>query len=317
MPDPVKLKRPWLVAVWPGMGHVALSAGFYLLAKLGMHQISELTGAGLFDVDQVIVKRGRIQPTQRPRNRFFLWQAPEGQRDIVVFIGEAQPPMGKYPFCENLIDYARDLGVEHLFTFAALATQMPLEQRSRVFVAATEHVELPTLSDEGLSLEVLQEGYIGGLNGVLLGAAADKGMPGTCLLGEMPHVFAQLPFPKASLAVLKVFAAMAEIKIDFAELTQQAEAVEHRLSEFLAKIEKQLAEVQRQAAGEESADELTFAPVDEDDALDPQDVRRIEALFEAAVLDRTKAYELKSELDRLEVFRDYEDRFLDLFKQDE
>lgn len=315
MPDLVKLKRPWLVAVWPGMGHVALSAGFYLLAKLGMHQISELTGTGLFDVDQVVVKRGRIQPTQRPRNRFFLWQAPEGQRDIVVFIGEAQPPMGKYPFCENLIDYARDLGVERLFTFAAMATQMPLEQPSRVFVAATEDVELPTLGEDGLSLEVLQEGYIGGLNGVLLGAAADKGMPGTCLLGEMPHVFAQLPFPKASLAVLKVFATMAEIKIDFAELTQQAEAVEHRLSEFLAKIESQFAKAQQQAE-EEPNDELAFAPMEEDDALDPQDAQRIEDMFEAAEADRTKAYELKSELDRLEVFPDYEDRFLDLFKQD-
>ena len=38
-------------------------------------------------------------------------------------------------------------------------------------------------------------------------------------------------------------------------------------------------------------------------------------MFEAAELDRTKAYELKSELDRLEVFQEYEDRFLDLFKQ--
>ena len=30
----LKLKNPWLVAVWPGMGHVAMSAGYYLMAKL-------------------------------------------------------------------------------------------------------------------------------------------------------------------------------------------------------------------------------------------------------------------------------------------
>ena len=27
MPDTPNLNRPWLVAVWPGMGHVALNAG--------------------------------------------------------------------------------------------------------------------------------------------------------------------------------------------------------------------------------------------------------------------------------------------------
>ena len=31
--------------------------------------------------------------------------------------------------------------------------------------------------------------------------------------------------------------------------------------------------------------------------------------------DRSKAYELKRELDRLELYKDYEDRFLDLFKK--
>ena len=43
--------------------------------------------------------------------------------------------------------------------------------------------------------------------------------------------------------------------------------------------------------------------------------RQIEQLFEQALQDRSKAYELKRELDRLEVFGEYEDRFLDLFKK--
>jgi hypothetical protein len=37
MADLPKLVHPWLVAVWPGMGNVALNAAFYLLAKLEMH----------------------------------------------------------------------------------------------------------------------------------------------------------------------------------------------------------------------------------------------------------------------------------------
>ena len=35
--------------------------------------------------------------------------------------GEAQPPLGKYTFCRRLIEFARGLGVERVFTFAAMA----------------------------------------------------------------------------------------------------------------------------------------------------------------------------------------------------
>ena len=38
-------------------------------------------------------------------------------------------------------------------------------------------------------------------------------------------------------------------------------------------------------------------------------------VFDHAGKDRSKAFELKRELDRLNVFKEYEDRFLDLFKK--
>ena len=35
------LNDPWLIAAWPGMGAVAISACYYLMAKLGMHLLAE------------------------------------------------------------------------------------------------------------------------------------------------------------------------------------------------------------------------------------------------------------------------------------
>src|SRR6516162_11872801 len=119
-----QLKHPWLVAAWPGMGNVALNAGIYLLAKLGMNVIAEFEADGVFDVEHVEVKEGIIQPGHRPRNRLFAWTDPRRRHDLVVFLGEAQPPIGKYAFCRRLMAYAKDLGVERVFTFAAMATQM-------------------------------------------------------------------------------------------------------------------------------------------------------------------------------------------------
>jgi len=49
----------------------------------------------------------------------------------------------------------------------------------------------------------------------------------------------------------------------------------------------------------------------------PQSVReKIEALFRDAQRDISKARELKEALDYWNVYKDYEDRFLDLFKKD-
>jgi uncharacterized protein len=274
MADEGRLTKPWLVAAWPGMGHVAVSAGYYLMAKLGMHLQAELPARELFDVEHVEVKGGIIRTGRLPRSRFFAWRDPGGRRDLVVFIGEAQPPLGKYAFCRGLIEYARGLGVDRLFTFAAMATQMHPGHEARVFGAATDEETLVELKRAGL--EVLEDGHIGGLNGVLLGAAAEAGLRGACLLGEMPHIFAQLPFPKASLAVLEAFERLSGIEVDLAELSEQAGEMEQRLGQLLAQMEQafgQQAATDEEAVGHEPA---------EVERLSPEDERHLEKLFARA-----------------------------------
>jgi proteasome assembly chaperone (PAC2) family protein len=307
MPEKPQLHHPWLVAVWPGMGQVALNAGVYLLAKLGMNLIAEFEASDLFDVDHVEVKEGIVQAGRRPRNRLFTWTDPKQKHDLVVFLGEAQPPVGKYAFCRQLLAYARQLGVERVFTFAAMATPMHPEHRSRLFGATTDRESLEEL--KRLELEILKEGHIGGLNGVLLGAAVEEGLRGACLLGEMPHLFSQLPFPKASLAILEAFTALTGIDLDLTELSEQAKVMDQQLGELLARMEPTYGQqypTEEAASGPEPT---------EPERLSAADKQRLEGLFEQAAQDRSKAFELKQELDRLGVFKDYEDRFLDLFKK--
>jgi proteasome assembly chaperone (PAC2) family protein len=305
MSEKPKLIHPWLVAVWPGMGNVALNAGIYLLAKLDMNMIAELEAGDLFDVEHVEVKDGIIRTGRVPRNRLFVWTDPNRKHDLVVFLGEAQPPIGKYAFCRQLLRHARELGVERVFTFAAMATQMRPEHRSRVFGAATDRDSLEEL--KRLELEILEDGNIGGLNGILLGAAAENDLHGACLLGEMPHIFSQLAFPKASLAILEVFLVLAGIDLDLGELAEQARILEQQLGQLLAQVEQTYGQ-QEAEEEEESVPEAA-----EEERVDASYRRRIEELFKQAVKDRSKAFELKQELDRLGVFKEYEDRFLDLF----
>ncbi len=305
-----KLHRPVLVAAWPGMGNVAMTAGFYLMAKMEMHALAELSSPDSFEVKHVDVKDGIIRPGRLPASRFYLWQDPNKEQDLVVFLGEAQPPLGNLSYCTRVIQFAKEIGVEQVFTFAAMATDMHPNHASRVFVAAIDQPSLDDLRDR--DVEVLEEGQISGLNGVLLGVAQQQDLRGACLLGEMPHMFIQLPYPKASLAVLQTFVAMSKIPLDLTELGEQADTVDEQLGDLMASLE------QRMRAGVEQEDEAEqpylAEPVDES-ALDAESQHRLEELFEQAARDRRKAYELKRELDRLGVFEEYENRFLDLFKQ--
>jgi uncharacterized protein len=125
----------------------------------------------------------------------------------------------------------------------------------------------------------------------------------------MPHMFSQLPYPKASLAILKVFTRMKNLELDFSELAEQAQMMDQQLGELLSRVE----ETYGQQKSEE--EESYSAEPAEEPGLDPADEQWIERLFEEATQDRSKAFELKRGLDRLGVFKDYEDRFLDLFKK--
>jgi DNA-binding protein YbaB len=126
----------------------------------------------------------------------------------------------------------------------------------------------------------------------------------------MPHIFSQLPFPKASLAILEVFTTIAGIHLDFSDLAEQARHMDQQLGELLSQVEEKYGP-QFPAEAEEG---YRAEPVEEE-SLKSADQQRIEDLFQQAVKDRSKAFELKQELDRLKIFKNYEDRFLDLFKK--
>lgn len=314
MASQIKLHRPWLVAVWPGMGYVGMNAGYYLMAKMGMHAVAEFAAGELFDPECADVSGGLIRVGRLPRSQFFVGNDSGHQKhDILLFVGEAQPASGKYALCQRLVECAQNLGVERIFTFASMATPMHPEQPARVFAAATDAATLAEFQQQ--EVELMDEGQIGGLNGLLLGVAAERGMHGACLMGEIPQIFAPIPSPKATLAVLEAFAQVAGIEMDFGELQEHAENVERQLGELLTQIEA-VVEGQISFSEQESdnADE-EVSPADVKPSLSPADKQRIETLFEQAQKKRAKAYELKSELDRLEVFAEYEDRFLDLFEK--
>ena len=323
MAEPHNTRETWLVAAWPGMGSVGVAAAAYLVNKLSARLIHEVPARDVFDQMHIDVKEGLARAGRLPRSMFFEWSNPSNNHDLLIFLGEAQPPHHGYSFCHKLLDYAAHRDIKRIVTFAAMATQLHPKQSPRVFGVATNGETIREL--QALESNILKEGQISGLNGVLLAAGLERGIPGMCLLGELPFFAAGVPNPKASKAVLELFATMADIEIDLTDIDRQAKAVEQTHMQILEKL-REATKQQQAEAGEEGfsipdPEAETDEPADEQakkskkPALDFATRQRIESMFEAANQDRTKAFALKEELDRLGVFEQYENRFLDLFKK--
>jgi proteasome assembly chaperone (PAC2) family protein len=299
------------------MGRVAMTAGYHLMTKLGMQQLGEISAPELLDLDQIHIQHGLIPKARLPRARLLVWDDPREQHDVVLLLGEAQPAQGRYVFCRRLLEHALELHVERVITFAALATPSTPAQCKRVFGVATDNDCLAEL--RRLEVEIFDEGEISGLNGLLPAVGLTMGLPGLCLLGEIPQLYAQLPFPRAALNVLNVFTTMLGCEIDFAELANEAQLWDEQLAELQQGLERHRSRQQ----GDEGSDEPSEVYGEIDSVTLPEEpvakvtaeqAQRIEQLFAAAMSDRSRAYELKRYLDQLDVFARYEDRFLDLFR---
>lgn len=319
---PTTPSGPWLIAAWPGMGSVAIIAAGYLVQKLGMKPEGAWPGDDHFDVEVVEVHNGMVMRPRLPRLLLYRWKPPQQERELLVLLADAQPASRAYAFAHKLLDRATSLGVERIITFASMASQLHPTEDPAVYAVATD----PRIREEISRFPVhpLERGQISGLNGLLLGAAAERELPGVCLMGEIPFFAARVSNPKAARAVLNVFAQWARIDVDLADLDAHAETTERELVEMLERMRQALEEdeedeestppEQNQSVPRAAEDKSRQAPTPHLDAATQQ---RIEQMFHEATKDRSKAVRLKEELDRLGVFHQYEDRFLDLFRRAE
>ena len=295
MTDRANWHRPWLVAAWPGMGAVAQIAAMHLATRLGMQPVDEFVAAPAAEPSSIRIENGLVLPARAARCVLHGWRDPAARHDLLLMLAGQQPVVGLSAHAHALLDRARGHGVEHVVTFAAMGTAIHPTAEPRAFAIATSATLLAEAGAVGAVS--LAAGEVSGMNGLLLGFANEHGMQGLGLLGEIPFFASGLPNPKAAAAVLRVFGQVAGIALDLAPLHEQARRSEQALLQH-----------SREPAA--AAGPLGAGP-----AVAPAVRERIEQLFAAAPGDRQKALELKAELDRHGLFRAYEDRFLDLFRQ--
>jgi uncharacterized protein len=235
-----ELRYPSLFAAWPGMGNVAFNAARYLIDKLGMEPLGRIDSGPFVLAEGILVQNQKILPLRMPEYRFYFHRHPSERGDVIVFVGDSQPPphLG-YTLARLVIKAAEAWGVQKIYTGAALACSISHMETPRVWGVAT-HPDV--WSDLGRAeIRLLEEGQISGLNGLLLGVAKQAGFEGVCLLGEVPYYTIGTDNPKSTQAVLESLCEFWDIRLDFSELRSEAVRKEMEIEEFIRQGENDTA----------------------------------------------------------------------------
>ena len=233
------LNSPHFIAAWPGMGNVALRAASFLREKLQAEEFAEIAAGDFFPVSGVTIRDNLIDEPRLPRSKFYSWSNRPPLKDIMIFLGDAQPSPGKeYAFANQVMDIALRFRAERTYTFAAMPSNIGHKEVPRVWGVATDARLVEGL--KGFGVQIMAYGHISGLNGSLLGVAKTRGIEGICLLGELPHYATQIENPRASKAVLEVLGNMLDIHIDMAELDKLAECMEAEIEQYVQQIKEEI-----------------------------------------------------------------------------
>jgi proteasome assembly chaperone (PAC2) family protein len=295
--------EPVVLAAWPGMGNAGLITVDFLRKKTGAQLFAEIDMSPFFIPDSIVVKNGIAEFPEIPMSRFFYTHNP----DLIMFESDAQVGgRDGMAIIKTFLDVITRFKAKRIFTFAAFAQPMSYRSPSQVLVTCNSVNLLNSIG--GFGVIPMPDGHIAGLNGLLLGAAAARRIEAVCLLGTIPSYAMNFAYPKASLEIIRTIVRMQNLVIDTAdleesvgEMDQQLAMIEDRIREFFPSVNKEEDE-EMQSIDEEKVPHYVM--------------EKIERLFLEARTDRTRAAELKKELDRWNLFELYEDRFLDLFEDD-
>jgi len=294
----VELTNPVMIAGWPGMGSVALGVVDYLRKTLDAKPLAEMRLDPMATVDSVVVESGVASLPPGPRNTLYYTKNP----DLIILEGEAQlaGPAG-IVLLNKVLDLAVKFKVKAIYTGAAFPLPISHKEDPDVYGAVNKKSLAGIFA--GLEIKAMEEGHISGLNGLILGLAKERDIDAVCLLATMPQYAISLPNPKASGAIIETLEKILNFIVSLEEMDEYIREMDEKMSAIEEKVKDVMAIENK---------ELHSPP--EAKPVPGYITEKIEKLFEEAGKDKSRAKDLKKELDRWDLYKLYEDRFLDLFR---
>ena len=71
-----RLKKPYLIVAWPGMGEVAFKAVEYLIQELKCQEFARILPEDFFYQTGSVISAGILEVPLRPQGKFYYWKNP-------------------------------------------------------------------------------------------------------------------------------------------------------------------------------------------------------------------------------------------------
>jgi uncharacterized protein len=230
-----------LVCGLPGSGYVGKLAADHLVSSFKSKRVAEYSSP-VFPPQVSVREDGTVDP---PRGELYFVSGKKG-KSFFVFTADAQPTTaeGEYELSDAVVKFAKKCGVKRVYTLAAYITGS-FSNSPKVYGAGTSKAVLDSLTEGGATL--MKDGGISGMNGLLIGVAALRGLEGACLLGETSGYVVDAG---ASKAVLELLSKVIGLPIDTSKLKEKAEETQKVISQLQA-----MAEQSREAAPQPGRDQ--------------------------------------------------------------
>ncbi len=240
------LKGATVVVGFPGVGFSSPIATNYLIKKQGMTRVGHVVSGDFPPVASI----HEYEP-QHPMRIY--------QKDTLVAVTMEFVPQGDIirPLGMHLLKWASEGGADRIIIFDTMSPsdlQTFMENRSTYSVGAT--LEDRVALDKA-EMELIEEGMITGLSGVMLAEGASAGVP---VIGILTEAHPMFPDVKAAIILLQEAVKVApQVKVDMTELEQSAAEVESTVKDQVAQA-SQLMEARMGVEGEPGGPIPTSAP---------------------------------------------------------
>ena len=248
------VKAKTLMCGLPGIAYIGKLAVDYLIHQFHAELVGELYSQ-YFAPYVLVNKEGLVELL---RNELYL--VPKGPAASVLFYtgnAQATSPEGQYYLVNELLDLAKQSGVQRIYAIAAFLTDKAFET-PRVYGTTTHASFLEELEQYGVL--PMNNGSISGMNGLIYGLAQTYQMVGACLLGEtLGYKTASgqyLVDSKAVQAVLEVLTTILGVNVDMAPLQEQIKEMDALISRMTA-IEQQVMEEMRRVSDRDPSRYIT------------------------------------------------------------
>ncbi|MBU0881242.1 MAG: PAC2 family protein [Candidatus Omnitrophica bacterium] len=295
----VELKDPVMIAGWPGMGSVALGVVDYLRRKLASEKLAEIHLDPMATIDSVVVENGVADLPPGPKNTLYYTKNP----DLIILEGDLQlAGLPGIALLNKVLDMAVKFKVKTIYTGAAFPLPISHKEDPDIYGVVNKKSLSPMLSK--FDIKPMEAGHISGLNGLVLGLAKERNIDAYCLLATMPQYAISLPNPKASGAIIEALEKILNFIVSLDEMDDYIRDMDEKMSAIEDKVKDVMTIDNKEL----------HSPPQPPKKIPGYIMEKIEKLFQEARKDKTKAKDLKIELDRWDLYKFYEDRFLDLFK---